>query len=308
MSSVKSVIITLPKGVPKAVPRNEPSRSALSKLNFTTSILVDKVKMEGRKVDQQQQQQQQQEEMHDGGVDVAALLEPVVRGKKRRLDHLSWEEKLQRKKLKNRVAAQTSRDRKKARLDELEETVRMQKERNELLTQDCTMLRSQNDLLKSQNEWLLNENKRLRDERDAVRNTLTDQQQQPICSACRARVDGAVPSLGSAVSPNNPLPQGGTAQSASRPTRTPEVTVLLNFLTYFLLTNCLALSKVTTPSDSKSWRRASYEKLAQRLRQTLIDQMNKCPSTKLPLKNLTVQKHWWGRHQKMWKPIEPVEA
>lgn len=165
------------------------------------------------------------------------------------------------------MAAQTSRDRKKARLDELEETVRTQKERNDLLTQECAMLRSQN-------EWLLNENKRLRNERDAVRNTLTDQQ-QPICSACRARVDGAVPSLGSAVSPNDPLPQGGTAQSASRPTRTPEVTVLLNFLTYFLLTNCLALSKVTTPSDSKSWRRASYEKLAQKLRQTLIDQMNK---------------------------------
>ncbi|KAJ3644375.1 hypothetical protein Zmor_027040 [Zophobas morio] len=35
-------------------------------------------------------------------------MDTPVRAKKRRLDHLSWEEKLQRKKLKNRVAAQTN--------------------------------------------------------------------------------------------------------------------------------------------------------------------------------------------------------
>lgn len=189
-------------------------------------------------------------------------------------DYLTLTFSLSDRKLKNRVAAQTSRDRKKARLDELEETVRTQKERNELLTQECAMLRSQNELLTSQNEWLLSENKRLRNERDVARNTLTDQQ-PPICSACRTRVDGAVPSLGSAVSPN-PLPQGGTAQSALRPTRTPRATVLLKFLTlYFLLKNCSALSKAPMPSDSKSWRRASYEKSAQKLKQILIDQMNK---------------------------------
>jgi len=93
MSSVKSVIITLPKGVPKAIARNDPSRNALPKLNFTTSILVDKARMDGRKV-----VSDQQEEAHDD--DVATFLEPVdtrVRGKKRRLDHLTWEEKLQRK-------------------------------------------------------------------------------------------------------------------------------------------------------------------------------------------------------------------
>ncbi|XP_046745116.1 LOW QUALITY PROTEIN: uncharacterized protein LOC124410642 [Diprion similis] len=69
------------------------------------------------------------------------------RGKKRRLDHLTWEEKIQRKKLKNRVAAQTSRDRKRAKLDELEETVRVLRNRNEALAQECSALKSQNEVL-----------------------------------------------------------------------------------------------------------------------------------------------------------------
>lgn len=53
-------------------------------------------------------------------------LHKVSAGRKRKLDHLSPEEKVQRKKLKNRVAAQTSRDRKKKQVEEMMDTIHEQ--------------------------------------------------------------------------------------------------------------------------------------------------------------------------------------
>lgn len=290
MSSMKSVIITLPKELSKTFPNELSFNNAWApKLNFATSILSDKTtRMDSaiRKV-----VTTKEEEARD-----VKPAETSVRGKKRRLDHLTWEEKLQRKKLKNRVAAQTSRDRKKAKLDELEETVRTLRERTEQLTQQCTML-------SSQNEKLMTENKRLRSEIDVVR----DQQQQ-YCSLCQSRVGCAVPSTGSAVS-INPLPQGGTAQPASCLTMTPGAAVLLKIMTFCLLWKSYSeISRETTVKNSKNWPKALCKKFPPKWKQILRDQMNKQPLRTIPLSNLNIQMQWWGRHQKMWKPVEPVKA
>ncbi|XP_078035806.1 X box binding protein 1 isoform X1 [Augochlora pura] len=291
MSVLKSVIITLPKALPKAagiVPGNNNLPKSITKLNFSTAVLSDKLKMEQKRF-------AKHESMQDEGAIFKS--DSCVRGKKRRLDHLTWEEKLQRKKLKNRVAAQTSRDRKKAKLDELEDTVKSLREQNELLTQECTMLRSQNDLL-------VTETKRLRKEKDAKNSG------ELICSMCQGRVGCAVSSLGSTVSPNHPLPQGGAIQLAQSLTLTPGAAVLLKILTiYLLLKNCLVTSKgMTTSNDLKNLQKVFCERLPQKWKQILIEQMNKCQSRKIPLRNVIIQKEWWGRHQKMWKPVEPVEA
>ncbi|KAJ8940502.1 hypothetical protein NQ318_004441 [Aromia moschata] len=76
------------------------------------------------------------------------------RAKKRRLDHLSWEEKMQRKKLKNRVAAQTSRDRKKAKMDQMEKALQQLFSQNENLLAECESLKLANQRLTQENSEL----------------------------------------------------------------------------------------------------------------------------------------------------------
>ncbi|XP_015124985.1 X-box-binding protein 1 [Diachasma alloeum] len=283
MSFPRSVIITLPKGMQKTALGNE--------INFATSIRGAKPKMEPRKM--------KVEEMDDSTCEIVKPDE-WLRGKKRRLDHLTWEEKLQRKKLKNRVAAQTSRDRKKAKLDELEETVRALHEQNDLLSEECALLRSQN-------EALIAETQRLKSESKSPSENSQSASSVTYCESCQNRVACVKPTLGSAASPN-PLPQGGKTQSA--PALTQNATVILKILTLYLLSrSSLEIFKgTTTSSDSKNSPRAFCERLPLKWKQILIEQMTKTAGRKIPLKNMTIQREWWGRHQKMWKPVQPVKA
>ncbi|XP_039747061.1 X-box-binding protein 1 [Pararge aegeria] len=93
----------------------------------------------------------------DGDSKVVVDVASSSPSRKRRLDHLTWEEKMQRKKLKNRVAAQTSRDRKKAKMDEMESRIQHFMDTNERLIAEV-------ENLKAMNERLLSENASLRSE------------------------------------------------------------------------------------------------------------------------------------------------
>jgi len=75
--------------------------------------------------------------------------------KRQRLTHLSPEEKALRRKLKNRVAAQTARDRKKAKMGELEQQVLE-------LELENHKLHMENGLLRERSSGLLTENQELR--------------------------------------------------------------------------------------------------------------------------------------------------
>lgn len=74
--------------------------------------------------------------------------------RRQRLTHLTVEEKINRRKLKNRMAAQSARDRKKLRMEELEQELVQVKAQNE-------KLKSENTLLKENTKTLLEENRKL---------------------------------------------------------------------------------------------------------------------------------------------------
>ena len=74
--------------------------------------------------------------------------------KRANLDHLSQEEKMLRRKLKNRVAAQNARDKKKMRMDEMEVAIRQYEDRISSLEKRNQQLISENNKLKLENDRL----------------------------------------------------------------------------------------------------------------------------------------------------------
>merc|ERR1719192_755343 len=79
---------------------------------------------------------------------------PPVR-KRANLDHLTSEEKMMRRKLKNRVAAQNARDKKRVKMDSMEDTLMM-------MRQEMDKIRKENQRLIELNERLFSENQTLR--------------------------------------------------------------------------------------------------------------------------------------------------
>ena len=201
------------------------------------------------------------------------------RAKKRRLDHLTWEEKVQRKKLKNRVAAQTSRDRKKAKMEEMEHAIQELFYKNEELMKECKELR--------------NMNKKLNEENLALRNT-------PVsCKCSQNRTVECEAQQGSAAS--IPLPKGqGTYSAVVLKTQT--ITALWKIvLACLLYQTCSTNStEMLTSTLLKNLPKASCKISPQTWKLLLKRQIVKNQM----LVEQTVNNQWWGRHQKSWNPVD----
>ncbi|XP_076253483.1 X box binding protein 1 isoform X2 [Rhynchophorus ferrugineus] len=206
-----------------------------------------------------------------------------VRARKRRLDHLSWEEKIQRKKLKNRVAAQTSRDRKKAKLEQMEKAIQQLFSKNEKLISEC-------EQLKVTNERLQAENAELRDRLQGVEQCQC--QNRPV--VCKSEC-GSTESL---------LRPKGTGMHTAAALTSRRRTILLKTILTCLLyrtcsTNLTARRSISTPSNnSPKLCSKTLLGISNVLRKKQLNRKQQPSAQKIKLGK------WWGRHQKTWNPVE----
>jgi len=216
-----------------------------------------------------------------------------VRPKKRRLDHLTWEEKLQRKKLKNRVAAQTSRDRKKAKMEYMEQSLEELKQQNTKILAEC-------ETLKRLNATLMEENKNLRNQRTT---SCACGGQNAISTGVQATVDCDTPNKGSAVS-EYLLPKGLGAQSAAvmKAGSNQHQHQMYQTLLKIIIMHLCCLKSSTRSAERERGAKSmlpllskSHKVCSRTLHETLQSRMS--PSMIMTLK-------WWGRHQNNWNPVD----
>ncbi|XP_062360678.1 X-box-binding protein 1 isoform X3 [Cinclus cinclus] len=204
--------------------------------------------------------------------------------KRQRLTHLSPEEKALRRKLKNRVAAQSARDRKKARMTELEQQVVELEEENQKLLRENQLLRERTCNLARENQEL-----RCRLGLDALKTEEEgDEFQESQVDEIRL-VTGSAESA--ALRLRVPLQQVQAQQSPFLIVSTWILMVgilqTLSLISYWAFwtvwtQRCFSDMLIQSQRAWKSWRKRSLEKQ--------IPYQPPC----LPL---------WGPHQLSWKPL-----
>lgn len=224
------------------------------------------------------------------------LLSTGCRGKKRRLDHLTWEEKVQRKKLKNRVAAQTSRDRKKAKMEENEMIIQELRENQEILTNKCKTLEATNGSLMERNKELATQVASLQKQLDEMK---TAQIQSMTVDCVKSETKEYLE--GSAVSTENPLLKGNKTQLDSEMTQYKDS--LWKIIAICLLyKTCSATSKTPNSRSSKNLPKACSMISSQTWKKALSEAMKMLPRFKA--QNSDCLDQWWGPHQNSWNPAE----
>ncbi|XP_034026750.1 X-box-binding protein 1 [Thalassophryne amazonica] len=203
---------------------------------------------------------------------------PPVR-KRQRLTHLSPEEKALRRKLKNRVAAQTARDRKKAKMGELEQQVIE-------LEMENQKLHIENSLLRKKASGLLTENEELRqrlgldtlDSKEKVQVTLSngDDAGLGIGSSESAALRLCVP------------PQQVQAQQFPNLKTSQWIQIILTLQTVSLIC-CWAFWTSSTQSCFSSLMKSARN--------------HRCCWSEGGTHYLPPHLHLWGPHQLSWRPL-----
>jgi X box-binding protein 1 len=204
--------------------------------------------------------------------------------KRRRLTNLTPEEKMIRRKLKNRVAAQTARDRKKQKMSELEEALALMEAENK-------KLQAENDLLKRSTCTLSRENVQLKErlQSPAVKAAPTELKQ--VVKVETAPHPSGVVITEKLSEPESAVLLGPQQQELARTILSLMTTQYLSVaLLIVSLMHCMTFwTNSTQPSASLSQSTKNTENPSSPLHST---QSLRNPS--LP--------PWWGSHQRNWNP------
>lgn len=204
--------------------------------------------------------------------------------KRQRLDHLTQEEKVLRRKLKNRVAAQNARDRKKAQMDHMEDEV--------------TVLKSALEVLRAENECLLSQNETLKKENDALRIQVTvSEELQKENNQLRqklAKAEVQCQNSGVVQKTSDRHPKSLEYASLINTSQQKKQDLLVTYRWMMLFIGWMMLNQMNSSTLSKSSSRNFVRKvflLAQIWKRKYSSRLN--PKLK-----------WWGPKQNSWNPSE----
>lgn len=237
-----------------------------------------------------------------------------VAGRKRKLDHLTWEEKLQRKKLKNRVAAQTSRDRKKKQMEEMQDTIELQAKKISVLERKCEQYETERNKILAKFEKLEKEHQkmkaRLTPSRPTMNHNIPEEHKYNRSFTDEVKVESCVGSStikteGSAESQSPLLKVKMEVESTKRSTKAKnqkksDVKAMLKVI---LL--CLLYKNSSKTLNSTSSTLSSLQKACSKMsRQTWLEVFHRA-SLQMPKAkavNSTCLNHWWGPTTQEWNP------
>jgi len=175
------------------------SNLILVSLKDVKSIKPNKIKLEKpiKEEEDEENSYSDTDESVSGTSQNSCSIEP--KAKRQRLTHLTPDEKMMRRKMKNRVAAQNARDRKKVKMDNLEELSQSLKDENE-------RLKNENNLLKEKAKVLLEENRKLLKFKIEYENKLNAQRSNGTAAMGHlAATESSCVSVRNVVSTMNPL-------------------------------------------------------------------------------------------------------
>jgi hypothetical protein len=201
--------------------------------------------------------------------------------KRERLTHLSQEEKLSRRKLKNRVAAQTARDRKKLRTNKLEDALKR-------VSQQNAELAKENARLNTKLDEVIAENCRLQQQHiELMRIQQLDPDRKPTTDSSSCDGTSSWLNFGSAASINAPLPWDQLSQCRRQQQQLPPTRRLLILLAYLISiykpssttyckvptssTNLIRLKKICSTLMSNSSSRTATTPISRDQMHTLIE-------------------------------------